>query len=499
MPLRTQEIIATAVEARDTLAGSDVLKIPFIEQNTDSSVLLDVEGKFDRGGGSDLAGTYSGAIAEWYVDELFELRRTTAASLARLLDPSVAADELLEAACSVRDRQWGGVVSFSPKVFIDLTRLCRDRCAYCTFIRDPLSPMPSSPRNEDSPLASELPVRDRWERPEPYLLHEEVLAIATVGRKAGCTEALFTLGDRPEEKYPAARKFLQRMGYDSTAHYLYDCARLVIEETGLLPHVNPGVMTRLDLRSYKEVAASCGMMLESTSYALFADPRGCHFECPDKYPPVRVATIQAAEVEKVPFTTGILIGIGESLQARADTLLVLASLAVSGLHIQEVIVQNFRAKPSIPMSTCPEPTDQELARTVALARLLLPPSVAVQAPPNLSPGNYASLLGAGVCDWGGISPVTLDHVNPEAAWPEISAVKRATEERGFELRARLCVYPSFVRSNGWISERVKPYVDALADSEGWASVFGPLAAELGCAPIVAVRDASIDRMSDRRE
>lgn len=449
-----QEIISAALELRDRLVDGASLRIPFADAD------------LDQGAGIGVDGT-STEPAFGGVDPLYGERMRVAGELARFLDPRYPASEIVEAAARRRDEAWGRVASFSPKVFVDLTRLCRDRCGYCTFVRNPLS---SVAEQKVSPGRA----------PEPYLLPEEVLSIAEAGRRAGCREALFTLGDRPEDRYPVARAFLARMGYDSTPHYLYDCARLVLKETGLLPHLNPGVMTSEELCAYKNASASCGMMLETTSYRLFADPSGCHYGCPDKHPSIRVDTIEAAGAARVPFTTGVLIGIGESLEARADTLIVLAALARRHGHIQEVIVQNFRAKPRIPMRNHPEPSIEEIVRTVALARLLLPDEVAVQAPPNLSPGRYGALLGAGLSDWGGISPVTLDHVNPEAAWPGIAQLRRETESQDFRLRARLCVYPSFAMGDEWVSDGVRHYLERASDGVGWAAVDGALAIELDC-------------------
>ncbi len=469
-----QQIISAAIELRDRLAETPVaLRVPF----PDAPV-------------GDLSEYISGFESDLHAnseaDALVEQRMRVASDLARLLDPAVEAGDLIEEAGRRRDAISGRIVSFSPKVFIDLTRLCRDRCTYCTFVRNPLSAVARSRGYEiryspDTRLSGAK--KDRTTIPlgpgasreaAPYLLPEEVLSIAEAGREAGCREALFTLGDRPEDRYPVARRFLTKMGYDSTPHYLIDCARLVLEETGLLPHLNPGVMTAEELRAYKEVSASCGMMLETTSWRLYADPSGCHYNCPDKAPPVRVATIEAAGENGVPFTTGLLVGIGEGLEARADTLIVLSALAIRWGHIQEIIVQNFRAKSTTPMAEHPEPSFEEMMRVVALARLLAPSGVAVQAPPNLSPGIYGSLLGAGLSDWGGISPVTLDHVNPEASWPQIAELRQVTESEGFELRARLCVYPSFATSEHWVSESVRPYLLRASDENGWAIPSGEL-------------------------
>lgn len=373
-----------------------------------------------------------------------------------LLDSAVPLEPLIEAAATRRDRAFGKVCTYSPKVFVDLTRLCRDRCRYCTFIRMPLSVRAAA---EGGSVVTE---------PAAYLEPEEVLRLAEAGRAAGCKEALFTLGESPEERYETARKFLVDRGFDSTAEYVAHCARLVVEETGLLPHVNPGVMSGGELAGYRKVSASAGLMLESASRRLFEDPEGCHFGSPGKDPAVRLACIGEAGRRRIPFTTGILVGIGETAAERVETLVAIAEVARAHGHIQEVIVQNFRAKVTIPMRGQPEPTLDEMLRVVALARLLLPDSVAVQAPPNLSPGVYPRLLAAGLSDWGGISTVTPDHVNPEAPWPEIAELESSCADEGFALRARLCLHPRFVLEDGWVSPEMQPYVTRLADSEGLA-------------------------------
>ncbi len=475
MGIGVEEIITAALDLVEGLAEGSDLSLPYPDLSGPPE-LTDAEAPGSRARGSPWRGPGPGD-EDWY-----RRRVAIAARLSRLLDPAIPCQELVELAAERRDLIWGKTVSFSPKVFIDLSRLCRDRCAYCTFVRNPLSVSPRAAA-DGSPGSYIWSEAARSRPPYPYLLPEEVLGIAEKGQRAGCKEALFTLGDRPEDRYPAARRFLTQAGYDSTAHYLEDCARMVLEETGLLPHLNPGVMTAEELAAYRSVAPSCGMMLETTSYRLFADPGGCHHGSPDKDPSVRVATIEAAGALKIPFTTGILVGIGESLQARADTVVVLAALARRHGHIQEVIVQNFRAKPTVPMRNHPEPTMEEMIRVVALARLLMPDRVAVQAPPNLMPGEYPSLLRAGLSDWGGVSPVTLDHVNPEAAWPALSELRLACESGGFTLRPRLCVYPSFVLEDGWISDFVRPYVASAGDAGGWAKVEGALEAHLRGAPL----------------
>src|SRR3954471_20285365 len=328
-------------------------------------------------------------------------------------------EDLCAEARALRDEGHGCVVTYSPKVFIPLTKLCRDVCHYCTFARPPR----------------------RGER--AYLTEDEVLAIARAGAAAGCTEALFTLGDKPELRYRAARDELSALGCDTTLEYLARCAGLVLAETGLLPHVNPGVMTREDVRALREVSASQGLMLETTSTRL-SERGGPHFGSPDKLPAARLATIEAAGLEAVPFTTGILIGIGETRAERIDALLAIRDLARRHAHVQEVIVQNFRAKAGTRMAAPPGPPQDELLWTAAAARVLLGPDVHVQCPPNLSYDDFPRLLDAGIDDWGGVSPVTIHHVNPEAPWPEIERLRAATEARGLTLVPRLAVYPETV-------------------------------------------------------
>ncbi|RLP85307.1 7,8-didemethyl-8-hydroxy-5-deazariboflavin synthase [Micromonospora sp. BL4] len=357
-----------------------------------------------------------------------------------------ALDELLRVAGGIRDaglRDAGrpGVVTYSKKVFIPLTRLCRDRCHYCTFATVP------------------------HRLPAPFLDRDEVLAIARAGAAQGCKEALFTLGDRPEERWPAARSWLDERGYDSTLDYLRACAVAVLEETGLLPHLNPGVLSWSELQRLKPVAPSMGMMLETTATRLWSEPGGPHFGSPDKEPAVRLRVLDDAGRVGVPFTTGILIGIGETPAERVDALFAIRRAHREYGHLQEVIVQNFRAKPDTAMRGMPDAELHDLAATVAVARLLLGPKARIQAPPNLIAGEYDLLLRAGIDDWGGVSPLTPDHVNPERPWPQIEELARHTELAGFTLRERLTIYPEYVRAGDpWLDPRLLPHVGALADA-----------------------------------
>ncbi|MET7468656.1 bifunctional FO biosynthesis protein CofGH [Micromonospora sp. NPDC005686] len=354
-------------------------------------------------------------------------------------------DELLRIASDIRDaglREAGrpGVVTYSKKVFIPLTRLCRDRCHYCTFATVP------------------------HRLPAAYLERDEVLAIAREGAAQGCKEALFTLGDRPEERWPAARRWLDERGYDSTLDYLRACAVAVLEETGLLPHLNPGVLTWSELQRLKPVAPSMGMMLETTATRLWSEPGGPHFGSPDKEPAVRLRVLDDAGRVGVPFTTGILIGIGENRAERVDAIFAIRRAMREYGHLQEVIVQNFRAKPDTAMRGMPDAELHDLAATVAVARVLLGPKARIQAPPNLIAGEYDLLLRAGIDDWGGVSPVTPDHVNPERPWPHLEELAARTASAGFTLRERLTVYPEYVRAGEpWLDPRLLPHVSALAD------------------------------------
>jgi FO synthase len=353
-------------------------------------------------------------------------------------------EEVCAAARALRERGTGALVTFSPKVFIPLTKLCRDVCHYCTLARPPR----------------------RGER--AYMSEEEVLAVARAGAAAGCHEALFTLGDKPELRYRAAREELAERGCETTLEYLASCARLVLEEIGLLPHVNPGVMSREDVLALRRVSVSQGLMLETASVRLSARG-GPHFGSPDKLPEARLATIAAAGEARVPFTTGLLIGIGETRGERLEALLAIRELHERFGHIQEVIVQNFRAKAGTRMAVHAEPTLDEVLWSAATARLVLGASANIQVPPNLSYAAFGRLLDAGINDWGGISPVTIDHVNPEAPWPAVEALERATEAAGLELAPRLAAYPRFVRDPGrWLDGGVVAATLRRSDATGLA-------------------------------
>jgi len=364
------------------------------------------------------------------------------AEACRLIEtPLDRLDELLAAASAVRDRGRGRRVTFSMKVFVPLTTLCRDYCRYCAFRRDPGEPGART------------------------MTPEEVVALVQAGGRVGAKEALFSLGDRPEARFAEHREFLRRHGYRTTLAYLRAMCALTLAESPLLPHVNPGLMGERDLAALREVTVSMGLMLETLSERLLA-PGQAHDRAPDKVPARRLRTIALAGKLGIPFTTGILIGIGETLRERVDALVAIRDLHERYGHIQEVIVQNFRAKPRTPMRDHPEPPFEDLLRTVAVARLILGPDVNIQAPPNLSPGAYPRLLAAGLNDWGGISPLTLDHINPEAPWPTIPALRRATEAAGFELRERLAIYPEYATRPEFLAEPLRARVAALVDGEG---------------------------------
>jgi FO synthase len=352
--------------------------------------------------------------------------------------------DLLAAATHLRAQGKGTVVSFSKKVFIPLTTLCRDYCSYCTFRKDPGQPGAH------------------------FMTPDEVLALAEQARAAGCKEALFSLGDQPERLFPEAREFLQQQGFARTLDYAAAMSELVLERTGLLPHANPGVMDRAALERFKESNASVGLMLETVSARLMRNGLA-HFKAPDKVPALRLRTIEEAGKLSMAFTTGILIGIGETFEERVDSLFAIRALHEKYGHIQEVIVQNFRAKPDIPMARHPEPSLEDMLRTIAIARLILGPHMNLQAPPNLSYADFPRLLEAGINDWGGISPLTKDFINPEAAWPQIAKLRAETEARGFTLRERLALYPEFVTSGTFLSARVRERAQRMADAEGFAA------------------------------
>ncbi|HET8925782.1 MAG TPA: 7,8-didemethyl-8-hydroxy-5-deazariboflavin synthase CofG [Candidatus Acidoferrum sp.] len=370
-------------------------------------------------------------------------RHTLDRASALLLADLAPLAELQSAATEIRARGKGTVVSFSKKVFIPLTTLCRDYCGYCTFRKDPGQPGAH------------------------FMTPDEVLALAEQGRQAGCKEALFSLGDQPERIFPEARDFLRKQGFASTLDYLAAMSELVLEKTGLLPHANPGVMNRAALEKLKDSNASAGLMLENASPRLMRDGLP-HANAPDKVPALRLRTIEEAGKLSIAFTTGILIGIGETVEERVDSLLAIRTLHEKYGHIQEVIIQNFRAKPEIPMAAHPEPSLEEMLRTVAIARLILGPHMNIQAPPNLSYDDFPRLLEAGINDWGGISPVTKDFINPEAAWPQIVHLQFETESRGYTLRERLAIYPEFIVRDGFLSPRVGRRVAALAGADGYA-------------------------------
>ena len=387
----------------------------------------------------DLLATLAGRAASGERLTDHEARRL--AELARL-DPEV----VVRAAGALRDLSTGPRVTFSKKVFVPLTQLCRDDCGYCTFARPP---RPGEPA---------------------YMSLDEVLGVARAGQRAGCAEVLFTLGDKPERKWPQAREELRAMGFGSTIEYLIAACRLVLNETSLLPHTNPGALTYEEALALREVSVSQGTMLETLSERLLG--RGmAHFGAPDKKPKVRLETLDAAGRAGVPFTTGILVGIGETYEERIDALLAIRASHETYGHIQEVIVQNFRAKPDTRMNEHPEPSAAEVRLWIALARLIMGSEVGIQAPPNLTPDEYGTYLDAGLSDWGGVSPVTPDHVNPEAPWPKLGELRAATEGRGYLLLERLAVYPSFCGTPAalgrWVIPALRPKVLDAIDGEGY--------------------------------
>jgi len=352
--------------------------------------------------------------------------RAEAYALIHAQGPALA--DLMALAAEWSAQSHGRTVSFSRNVFIPLTNLCRDHCGYCAFVKAPGDPAAR------------------------YLTPDEVLALARTGAAHGCREALFSLGDKPEWTHRAARDALQRLGYPSTTAYLHAMAGRVLDETGLLPHLNPGVLTYDELAQLREVSASMGLMLESVSERLL-QPGGPHFGCPDKHPQARLRMMEDAGRLRIPFTTGLLIGIGETPEERVDTLFAIADLHRRYGHIQEVIVQNFRAKPGTRMAHHPEPTVWDMLRALAVARLILGPEMNLQAPPNLAPEVYGLYLLAGANDWGGVSPVTQDHINPEAPWPKLDELRAVTEAAGYQLVERLPVYPAYVHPD-WLAPRV---------------------------------------------
>ena len=354
------------------------------------------------------------------------------------------AASLTRRAKALRDQGKGQIISYSPKVFIPLTQLCRDACGYCTFA--------TTPKNLE----------------HAYLTRDQVLKIASAGAAAGCHEALFTLGDKPELRYAAAREQLEALGHTTTVSYLAEMAELVLNETGLLPHINAGVMDAEDMMWLRNVSFSQGLMLESVSERLCAQG-GPHFGSPDKHPAARLKMMDLAGELSIPFTTGILIGIGETRRERVKSLLAIRESHHRYGHIQEVIVQNFRAKPNTRMARAPEPELDDIVWTVAAARLIFGGLMNIQVPPNLNRGALAQLIDAGINDWGGISPITRDYVNPEAAWPHIAELRNDTACSGKTLVERLTIYPEFsLDAERWVAPALQARVRMAIDSEGYA-------------------------------
>jgi len=360
------------------------------------------------------------------------------------ISPHAATDagalaELMQAAAEIRDRHWGRRLTYSRKVFLPLTTMCRNSCGYCTFVKRPGTPGAG------------------------YMSPEEILSVADAGGRLGCKEALFSLGERPERQFSEARAILDGLGYKTTIDYLEAMCRLVLQKTALVPHVNAGTLTAEEIGRLREVSGSMGMMLETASRRLMK--RGmAHHACPDKAPRLRVRTLEEAGRLGVPFTTGILIGIGESWEERLDSLKEINRIHLRYGHIQEVIVQNFRAKPGTAMASWPEPSAVDMLRTLAAARIILDPSISLQAPPNLE-SSFESYIDAGINDWGGISPLTVDHINPERAWPAIAELNRRTSEKGYQLAERLTVYPAHL---GKVAPSVIPHLQVMAGPDGLA-------------------------------
>jgi FO synthase len=380
--------------------------------------------------------------------EIAELAHAGGAPISReaacfLLQPNEdALPFLLSAAQAARARIKPGVITYSRKVFLPLTNLCRDYCGYCTFRRDASEPGAHT------------------------MTPDEVMEVVRAGERLGCTEALFSLGDKPELLFPEMRDTLRHLGYKSTLHYLEGMCEKVLRESSLLPHPNPGLMSAEWLERLSRVAPSMGLMLETTSARLLAK-NAAHDNAPDKDPAKRLRVIEDAGRQQIPFTTGILIGIGETLEERVDALIAIRELHEKYGHIQEVIVQNFRAKNGTPMAHWPEPDRNDMLRTLAVARLLMP-AMNIQAPPNLSDPHYADLLDGGINDWGGVSPLTPDFINPEKPWPHLDELRKRTEAKGFALRQRLPVYPEFVEQAAAHSGSLAERLNVSKDAEGFA-------------------------------
>ena len=407
------------------------------------------------------------------LEPLHDRSRLTAADAITLLE-GADLSAMMEVAATLRDQGHASIVSFSKKVFVPLTQLCRDSCHYCTFAHPPA----------------------RGAR--GYLSANEVLEIAAAGTEAGCHEALFTLGDKPERRYRKAREELAALGHETTVSYLGAMASLVLQKTGLLPHINAGVMTAGELASLRSVSASQGLMLESSADRL-CRKGGPHFGSPDKEPAARLMAIRDAGAAAIPFTSGILIGIGETRRERLEALLHLRDLHDTYKHLQEVIIQNFRAKPGTRMEDHPEPAVDELLWTIAAARLLFGPEMNVQAPPNLSPTVLRRLIAAGINDWGGVSPITPDYVNPEQPWPQLDVLARETAKAGKVLTERLTIYPSYVQhADMWLDPALQTFVSRAADTQGFARADGWVPGslkkpkvELPTRPIFSSRDSTI--------
>ncbi len=348
---------------------------------------------------------------------------------------------LMARASALRDAAYGNSVTYSRKVFIPLTNLCRDKCAYCTFAQSPTSPTAKT------------------------LTPDEVLSIARAGQAAGCKEALFSLGERPEELHQLARDHLAALGYASTIDYLAAMCKLVYEETGLIPHANPGAMVTAEMAALRPYAGSMGMMLETTSERLL-QKGNAHFGCPDKVPARRLQTLREAGELKIPFTTGILIGIGETAVERVDSLFAIADMHKQYGHIQEVIIQNFRRKLDTRFREQDEPTALDMVRTIAVARLIFGGAMSIQAPPNLTPDAYSLYLLAGINDWGGVSPITADHINPEAAWPQIAKLAASSTDAGFTLRERLTIYPHYLTQPDFVAAPIRHRALKWVDETG---------------------------------
>lgn len=351
--------------------------------------------------------------------------------------------ELARQASAIRSAHWGDTVTYSRKVFAPLTTMCRDTCGYCTFVKHP-----------DDPGA--------------YIMTpDQVLATARKGEETGCKELLFSLGEKPEQRYEKAAEALAKLGYSSMIDYLAAMCALVLEETSLLPHVNAGTLTDQEIETLKPVSASMGMMLETVSNRLM-QPGMPHHQCPDKTPKARLRTLETAGRNKVPFTTGLLIGIGETWAERVEALAAINEAHQRYGHVQEVIIQNFRAKPGIAMADYREPTLDEMLLTLATARLMLDPSISLQAPPNLS-ARHAVYLDAGINDWGGISPVTRDFINPERPWPQLDGLAKACADKGLTLQERLTVYPAYLQADGFVASPVAARAQAMTRQDGLAA------------------------------